>query len=621
MKLSISSLLQPKFWLELSRQFQLSFQRFPIAMVLLLTLNVMVLVENHDLFDFTKTTLTQVIGLLITSALWSISVRLYTESNSISKLQSNLVTLLPIFFFAWIIIVPNITILTVSSLVFSLVLSITFSAYVFRQHDNASFWYFNYQVMIGVCFGLLAALIFCGGVSLILISIGYLFSVDIDSIVYMDVWSIGMLLFAPLYLIVAIPQQFDYPREECEFPNGVRFIQQYVLTPLAVVYLIILYAYFIKIIFVQELPQNHLGKMISTFGVIGIISHIFMYPVYHSGKVMNWFYRIFYYAMFMPILMLFYAISIRIKEYGVTELRYLIVLCAVWFLLLSAMYLIQRKNFKLLNTTAILAVLMMIASAGPWSLQNLPVKDQFDRLITTLEKNQLLVDGNYVKPATSLAFELRKDISSSMRFLISHGQSDAIKPWFPNESEFDNALNCSANDCNQYNAEKLAPLMGFKFINRWVTESRDHPAIYLNVKNGSKSGRFALQNVAADVSNALFYVPISVGSLGDSVSAPYDIKIINPTQVKQLTVSIENSLVSIKVNQIDDCQFNLDPILKSVPVEGIEYLVDDLADYLLQNRSKDYQCTLQIAEVIARKVGERIIINSLAGYLILSTRK
>lgn len=148
MKLSISSLLQPKFWLELSRQFQLSFQRFPIAMVLLLTLNVMVLVENHDLFDFTKTTLTQVIGLLITSALWSISVRLYTESNSISKLQSNLVTLLPIFFFTWIIIVQNITILTVSSLVFSLVLSITFSAYVFRQHDNASFWYFNYQVII-----------------------------------------------------------------------------------------------------------------------------------------------------------------------------------------------------------------------------------------------------------------------------------------------------------------------------------------------------------------------------------------------------------------------------------------------------------------------------------------
>jgi ABC-type transport system involved in multi-copper enzyme maturation permease subunit len=133
--------------------------------------------------------------------------------------------------------------------------------------------------------------------------------------------------------------------------------------------------------------------MIVAISVLGIFTNLLLFPS-QEFKESGWiklFYRTFYLLLFPLIILLFFAIGIRIEEYGLTVNRYIITLLGIWLSFIAIYFSFGKKDIKVIPIS--LASFMIFASFGPWGMFSLSELNQTNRLIRVLEKNELLVNG------------------------------------------------------------------------------------------------------------------------------------------------------------------------------------------------------------------------------------
>ncbi len=582
MTTGLKKFISINFWRQIFQVFLTTCPRFPLTMLSLIIFTLLALIKNHH-FDL-LTDLQWRRGILIaaTGAFWFLAAGLFSERNDWSGIKKYCLAL-PVFAIIVWQISSNDS-LTVSSwtLLLAVVLAVTFAAYIFRKNGNASFWYFNFQLASGIYFSVLTTLILCVGLSLILKSIEYLFKVYIDHKFYVDIWLICWCFYTPVYFLANVPTQFDYQRSDCEFPRAIHFIQNYVLVPLSLVFMMILYAYFIKIILQWELPRGNLGKMISVFGVIGIFTHLTIYPVYDRGvPLLNWFYRNFYSMMIVPLGLLALAITVRLSQYGLTEPRYIVVICVIWFALLIVYFLMSGTNFQLRNVVIALAMLSLIASFGPWRIDKLPVQHQFARLQELLIKNKLLVDEQYISPKVQPDIQTTRSIISIVQYLSSHGGSETMRSWFSDQAAFDKAIDCHGRRCKHYSGLHLMKLMGIEFEDQWQnTEKNSYFDIRINyLKKQKKYGAFGNYNKKISVKGFDYMIPISAHHINYCGEECDDL-------VDQ-TISTDDNRLEIRSNDFPTVSFDLNRLLTQFQERRTIQLSPEDAHKLVLNRTMD----------------------------------
>ena len=331
-------------------------------------------------------------------------------------------------------------------LIIALLLSVLFAPYLKQQGSMNSFWYFNYQTGSALFFSAIAGLILGGGLSLILVSITYLFEIKVDELLYADIWILTGFGFVPLYILTNISRQFIYNDESCEFPKGISFISNYLLVPLMMAYMLVLYAYFIKIILQWELPKGYLGWMIISFGSIGVLTKLVAYPICDKGnKLLSIFDKYFYKALIIPVLVLFFAVSVRINNYGITEVRYAVIMLAMWFSAIIVISIFYKEKFHIKHIPMILAGLAVISAYGPLSAANISLSSQQERFEYLLKENNLLVDGKLNKKYDMISYEKRRSLYSTATYLSnsewrSKRTSQKLKKWAGKKSEDEKEL-------------------------------------------------------------------------------------------------------------------------------------------------------------------------------------
>lgn len=98
---------------------------------------------------------------------------------------------------------------------------------------------FNTQLAGSIFFSALATIILCAGLSLALVSINYLFDVKFSNKLYENIWLIGVTFFGPFDVLSAVSK--DFQPKGTGYPKGIVFIFSYILAPLIICYLGILY--------------------------------------------------------------------------------------------------------------------------------------------------------------------------------------------------------------------------------------------------------------------------------------------------------------------------------------------------------------------------------------------
>lgn len=351
----------------------------------------------------------------------------------------------------------------------ALLLFLMFAPYV-GGGDDTSFWFYNRTLWFGVVVSYLALMLFAGSVSLAFYAIDELFNIHISGKLYGYIWSFAAVVLGPVYALSWVPKTFEFTKEDCDDPPGLKFLIDWIVVPVGFFYLAILYAYFGKIIITQEIPKNQLVWLITGFISSGIVTYLIAWPMRNEGSLqVRTFYKVFFPAMVVPIGFLAYAIWVRIDDYGLTEQRYLVVMAILWFAFLAVSNSLVRTPIKVLPMT--LVPLLLFVSVGSWSYYKLPQKDQYNRLVILLEENNLLVDGEIkaVNSPSDVSIENRISITNIIKYLCRRQNKEILLGLF-DEGDAGKGLSCYGKGDDVYSQ------LGFPATNNYSrTRQDDNP--------------------------------------------------------------------------------------------------------------------------------------------------
>jgi hypothetical protein len=262
-----------------------------------------------------------------------------------------------------------------------------------KSKSQLGFWNYNKILFLRLVLGALYSAVIFLGILFALLAIMALFDAEIDPKTFAQLFFFTVGVFNTWFFLAGIPKEFKQDFSEEEYPKGLRVFTQFVLIPLLLCYLLILYVYGGKIILTWDWPRGIVTYMIVAISVLGIFTNLLLFPS-QEFKESGWiklFYRTFYLLLFPLIILLFFAIGIRIEEYGLTVNRYIITLLGIWLSFIAIYFSFGKKDIKVIPIS--LASFMIFASFGPWGMFSLSELNQTNRLIRVLEKNELLVNG------------------------------------------------------------------------------------------------------------------------------------------------------------------------------------------------------------------------------------
>ena len=222
---------------------------------------------------------------------------------------------------------------------------------------------------------------------------------------------------------------------------------KYILIPLVILYLAILYAYSAKIVIQWELPKGWVSYLVIALSFLGYIIQVIINPIQKNLKswTINKFYPWFYFLLIPLNVLLFVAILRRITDYGITENRYFVIAIAIWNVGILAYLLLSRK--KALKVIPIsLFVITLLSSIGFWSAfkvsENSQV-NQFNSLFTSVKnKNNTATEEELDRLKSILDYlEDRKKVSrlDGITRLSMEGFRDTIVDDYRNHGYLDQA--------------------------------------------------------------------------------------------------------------------------------------------------------------------------------------
>lgn len=262
------------------------------------------------------------------------------------------------------------------------------------KSDDVACWRFNIRMAARFLTAVLYSIILYGGLALGIASTNLLFDLDISSRVYEHLIILVFIAFNTLFFLAGLPRGWEEQGTGVDYPKFLRLFTQYVLIPLATVYLLILLSYEIKLILQASLPRGRVSGLILGYAVCGLLTVLLLHPVQNdsSRPWVFYFLRFFYFTLIPLVVLMGLSIYARIDQYGFTEERYIVLMLFIWLIGLTLYYIIRRKHgVKIIPAS--LAVLCLLATWGPQSASAVSARSQTLRLIDYFKKNHAFQNG------------------------------------------------------------------------------------------------------------------------------------------------------------------------------------------------------------------------------------
>jgi hypothetical protein len=331
--------------------------------------------------------------------------------------------------------------------------------------DTNGFWQYNRALFLRILTAILYSLVLYAGLAIALAALDNLFGVSVPGKRYLELWILITGVFTTWYFLAGIPENLAALDAMADYPKSLKVLAQYILLPIVVIYLIILYAYLAKIVVAWDWPQGWVSKLILGFSGTGIFSLLLLHPI--MGRTDNvWLKRTerWFYLILIPlVVMLFLAVGRRVSEYGITEGRYLAIILGIWLGFLILYFTISAKrNIKMIPAS--LCVLAFAISFGPWGIFSTARQSQIGRLERLTSEAGILVNSRVQPVHAEIPFARAKEISAVLAYLHEvHGFGE-IQPWFDKSLREDTSSSLIAYK----NPEAVAKMMGFQFVSRWA---------------------------------------------------------------------------------------------------------------------------------------------------------
>ena len=317
-------------------------------------------------------------------------------------------------------------------------LVVAFLPFIGNFKINA-FWQYNKSLFIRAFTTVLYTGVLFAGLSGAILAITELFDVDFGGKIYGYLYFIMALPVSVIIFTAGVPTDIKELESSTDLPKGLRIFVQFILIPLVVLYLLILYAYMGKIIVQWSLPQGWVTILIMVFSVLGMLAMLLVYPYQHQ-KENSWvkWYTKGYYVALLPLLILQYvAIFTRIGDYGFTAPRWAVLAITVWLTWITLYNVFFKgRNIVLIPLTLFITAFLFLL--GPLSHKSISISSQ------TAKINRLLTELKMVKNGKLLVYKdnpktdsLMGELYSATRYLNRNYQKTGLEPYltYPTEAE------------------------------------------------------------------------------------------------------------------------------------------------------------------------------------------
>jgi hypothetical protein len=413
-------------------------RRFPFEVLFALagTIAGIVIIELSYLQRVNENWCLRVMMIANLGFLLSLSATLFTESKNITGAKKLLIKLS-----AALIVISLLFLLNpgehssdyIKFFLFSLTFHLLVAYAAFTAPDSIqSFWQFNKTLFLRFLTGALYSAVLFLGLAAAIGAMNFLFNFKFewDTFSILFTWIVGM--FSTLFFLAGVPADIQALNNDFSYPKGLKVFTQYVLIPLATVYVVILLAYEIKILIQWELPKGLVSHLILGYAVFGILSLLLVFPVREQdeNKWLKTYARSFYFLLIPLLILLFTAAGTRIFRYGLTEMRYFLVLLACWLLFITIYFLIAKKqNIKLIPIS--LSILTLLSIYGPQSAFSVSLYSQRRVLVETFKKNNAFKNGKLLAvDSTKIKEKEAGHAVATLNYLITQHDLSSLQPYF-----------------------------------------------------------------------------------------------------------------------------------------------------------------------------------------------
>lgn len=377
---------------------------------------------------------------------------------------------------------------------------------------NDALWRFNQQSFFGFGIAGIAVGLFQLGIAAISFSIAELFKISGSEKIFFDLSVVVLALFWPLYSITFMPRLPLSEERMPQVPGPLAFVLSYVALPILLLYGVVIASYGLRLLGIGETPKSSVSWMIIGFATAGIALRFLLHPLRLQGNLLVRLFCRYFYLVLLPYLaLLFWALSIRISAYGVTEMRYLALLGGLWATGLSVHALISRHAFKLGTAPAALVVLLVLAGLGPWSAESIGYDSQKGRLEQTLSALGVLKDGHLAESANlaTASWQTRRNLSSLLDYF--RDRRDNRMPEYLREVE-----KIEIGTGTGWWAEALMRRWNMAYVNSW--QQRDENGTATRTVSYAAPGLFTSQPEPIRISGYDWLVPFHI--YGTSTTSP-----------------------------------------------------------------------------------------------------
>lgn len=283
-----------------------------------------------------------------------------------------------------------------ASVILFLHLLISYIPYLTKGSEE-DFWEYNKDVFLNFVEAVFYAGFLFVGLSIALLALDKLFGVDIDDLAYPRLWFFLIGIFNTFYFLSKYPTVY-YDNNIKTPIKAFLIFSQYILIPLVLIYMAILYVYGIQIGFKWELPEGWVSQLSLWFSVVGIFAYLLNYfnHKFSDFRLTALFKKYFFLILVLPTILVFVAIYRRISEYGITELRYVVALLGVWLLCMALYFNFSKsKHIRVIPISLSIFILLPIL-LGPFSIFNATLSSQQKKFKQLLLDTGCLVDQQLI---------------------------------------------------------------------------------------------------------------------------------------------------------------------------------------------------------------------------------
>lgn len=226
--------------------------------------------------------------------------------------------------------------------------------------DNRSFAAHALHVVTMLFFGVVISGLLTLAAIAIVASFLYIF--DITSLEHLYEYILEFIWFAiaPQVCCSLISHGEDKVGEP---PHVLSLILNFILSPAVIIYAVILYVYFIKIVLEWDLPKGGVAWMVMGFITVALAGRLMQYVL--SQRYYDWFYRRFPLIAVAPLILYWIGSIYRIHLYSFTESRFYLMVAGLLMTLFVMMLVWRRsRRFQLMALIFSAAIILFTYIPG-----------------------------------------------------------------------------------------------------------------------------------------------------------------------------------------------------------------------------------------------------------------